>query len=133
MGDYLGDLTDELDCHTASEFGPKSYAYRRSDGVTKCKFKGIVKSLYSARKINMDSMLACITDPSHQEEVVGTKFQLDWFRRIQNRRETKMFKMVYDKRYIDHMIGALFLLGKTREFQLVVTNFGCCFIAAQMW
>ena len=43
LGDYLGDMTDELDGDTITEFasgGAENYGYRTAGGKTECKVRG---------------------------------------------------------------------------------------------
>ena len=59
MGDYLGDLTDELDGHHIVEFvsaGPKNYAYRLENGQCCCKVKGFTLNYTNSALINFDTM-----------------------------------------------------------------------------
>lgn len=112
LGSYLGDLTDELSSDGSryiTEFvstGPKSYCFRDNEGLVKCKFKGLSKSLFNLNVINFKSMLRCITegtvfggpnpdDPSGPQNLV---FKLDRFGRIKTDYTPKIFRMVYTKR-----------------------------------
>ena len=48
IGDYLGDMTDELDGDVIVEFvsgGPKNYAYQTERGKTECKVR-VLPSTY---------------------------------------------------------------------------------------
>ena len=59
IGDFLGDLTDELGGKHIVEFvsaRPKNYAYKLSDGTTYCKVKGFTLNHENAKKINFDTM-----------------------------------------------------------------------------
>ena len=59
VGDFLGDLTDELDGKHIVEFvsaGPKNYAYLLNDGDTQCKVKGFTLNHQNAKKINFRTM-----------------------------------------------------------------------------
>lgn len=95
--------------------GPKSYAYRDNYGHSTCKFKGVSKTLHNLNVVNFKSMLLCIekglvvdlddvrrrVDPEYK--VVGAEnlvFKLDRFGRIKTDYQAKVFRMVYDKRWI---------------------------------
>jgi hypothetical protein len=113
LGDYLGDLTDELDGHQIQEFvstGPKSYAYTclpfrdPRDGFLKrktvCKFKGVRKTLLNTRLINLKSMLQCIEDPTKKIDAENLQFKLNRHGQVLTRPQPKTFRMVYTKRWI---------------------------------
>ena len=123
VGPFLGELTDELskngDRHIR-EFvstGPKSYSFKDNFGSVSCRFKGIKKTLFNLQYVNLESMLECIeegvvrvidekTNDSRiisQHPVHGAKnmvFKLDKHGRIQTKHQNKVFRMVYDKRWI---------------------------------
>lgn len=108
LGDYLGDLTDELGgdgSRYITEFvstGPKSYSFRDNGGRVKCKFKGVTKTLYNINLVNFKSMLECV-EGGVVHRVVGAKnlvFEKDRFGRLKTNYVPKVFRMVYDKRWI---------------------------------
>lgn len=123
VGPYLGDLTNELGSDNTrwiTEFvstGPKSYSFCDNFGRVKCKFKGISKTLYNLKQVNLKSMVRCIQplvapddlksdEPPHKKrrveiEAQNLRFQLDQFGRIKADYEPKLFRTVYDKRWID--------------------------------
>lgn len=125
LGDYLGDLTYELgDPQTTwiQEFvstGPKSYAFRTNHHDVQCKVKGIRKTLYNLQCVNFVRMLECVEsmvanpnplphDDDDQEHPANSshaqpknlQFRLDRFGRVQTLYQCKVFRMVYDKRWI---------------------------------
>jgi hypothetical protein len=113
LGDYLGDLTDELNGREISEFvstGPKSYAYSclplrdPLDGFLKrktvCKFKGLRKTLCNTRLVNLKSMLQCIADPLKEIQAQNLQFKLNRHGQVQTLQQLKTFRMVYTKRCI---------------------------------
>ena len=89
-GPYLGDLTNELEeGRSITEFvstGPKSYAYRDNKGAQVIKFKGISKTLYNVSKINLETMVKCVSDASFRvSELDGPRnmrFHIDKFGRL---------------------------------------------------
>ena len=60
LGDYLGDLTDELDAGdyitTFISGGPKNYAYLTNNGKTQTKIRGITLNYAATKTINLDVM-----------------------------------------------------------------------------
>ena len=108
LGQFLGELTDELAPDGSvyiTEFvstGPKSYAYRTSEGHVICKFKGLSKTLYNLKYVNFESMLSCIQKGTVYS-ITGAKnliFKLNKYGHVQTLRQSKIFRMVYDKRWI---------------------------------
>lgn len=107
LGDFLGDLTDELggDRHIV-EFvstGPKSYSYRDNLGNVVCKFKGIRKNFESIQKVNLESMLECIEEGVVDPKIImvdNLVFKLNRLGQVETEYKSKTFKMVYTKRYI---------------------------------
>ena len=60
LGNYLGDLTDELNGDYITSFvsgGPKNYAYRTKSGKTDTKIRGITLDHTASGKLNHDTML----------------------------------------------------------------------------
>jgi len=110
IGSYLGDLTDELSkdgSRYITEFvstGPKSYSYRDNTGRIQIKLKGIAKSLINMEVVNFESMLSCIQEGIvNVKQIKGAKnliFRLDHHGHIQTGYQFKVFRMVYDKRWI---------------------------------
>ena len=64
-GDFLGELTDELDGEDIVSFvttGPKSYAYKTSSGKEVCKVKGMTLNYKTSNIINFDTLRKSITE-----------------------------------------------------------------------
>ena len=107
-GTYLGDLTNELeDGRHITEFvstGPKSYAYRDNKGAQVIKFKGISKTLYNVTKINLETMVKCVSNATFRVSAAdgprNMLFKIDKFGRVKTQFQLKTFRMVYTKRYI---------------------------------
>ena len=76
LGDYLGDLTDELDpgdyITTFISGGPKNYAYLTNNGKTETKIRSITLNYDATKKINMDVMRHLVDSyvNGHMEEKV---------------------------------------------------------------
>ena len=105
VGDYLGDLTDELGGggRYVKEFvstGPKSYCYRDNSDRCVFKFKGIMKTLHNLKEVNFESMLRCINEGCVLQGVKQLIFTRDRHGRIKTTTQPKNFRMVYDKRWI---------------------------------
>ena len=111
VGEYLGDLTDELNgSHVPEEAkvhiteftcaGPKSYAYKTSDNVVVVKAKGIKKTLKNVKSVNLRSMLKCIDHRDMHRRASNLVFQLDRVGRVRSHHTEKIFRCVFDKRYI---------------------------------
>ena len=63
LGNYLGDLTDELIRDYITSFvsgGPKNYAYRTKKGKTETKIRGITLDYAATRKLNHDVVRALV-------------------------------------------------------------------------
>jgi hypothetical protein len=110
LGDYLGELTDELEGDYITEFvstGPKSYAYMTNKGKEVCKVKGFTLNYTNSNIINFDSIKNMVTkymddrnNPCNKMSVKNpTKICRDpKKRKLYSREETKDMKMVYTKR-----------------------------------
>ncbi|KAK3751008.1 hypothetical protein QZH41_020166 [Actinostola sp. cb2023] len=105
LGDYLGDLTSELERpgDFIREFvstGPKSYAYVTDQGDKEVKCKGIPLNVTSSAVVNFKSMLRLVE--GMQEKYVVTepyRIQRDAKRRqLKTVQMSKDFRVVYDKR-----------------------------------
>ena len=114
-GDYLGDLTDELEpgdhITDFTSGGPKNYGYRTAGGKTECKVRGF--SLHHVRgnaQLNYDvlrrNVLEELTAPQAERRVVDvvnphffTRHPATKQLRIQPR--TKQYGLVFDKRVVN--------------------------------
>ena len=113
-GDYLGQLTNELDSGDyIEEFvttGPKSYAYRTKMGKTVCKCKGIRLNHSTKEVVNMDEMMRMVREDRERVVTVRCKNKIirDKCKSILiNREEKKDFRMVFTKRVIGDMYDTL--------------------------
>ena len=126
LGDYLGDLTSELECkdvgcksedcpgHSIVEFcssGPKSYAYRVDNGHEVCKVKGITLNYTNSQLINFQAIKDIVTGPNPAAKIVTSnpsKITRNKRRRlIYNRPEDKTYQMVFTKRVIQPDLNTL--------------------------
>ena len=104
LGDYLGDLTDELNGDTIEQFisaGPKQYAYRLAQsGGTVCKVRGFTLNFSASKKINFDSMKSLVMNEGPRRIVVqDDRIVRDMTKlEIHNKVGTKVYQQVFTKR-----------------------------------
>ena len=106
LGDYLGELTDELDRgEHIVEFmygGPKNYAYKTNTNRETCKVRGFTLNYTNSQLINFDSVKHIVADPKSGLNITITnpsKICREKRKRIiYNRKEEKTYQMVYTKR-----------------------------------
>ena len=110
LGNYLGDLTDELNGDYITSFvsgGPKNYAYRTKKGKTDTKIRGITLDYAATGKLNHDVVRAlvhlhtnCDTDA---KVTVDMPFKITRDKKEKNivtKRMKKDYRVVYNKRVI---------------------------------
>ena len=110
LGNYLGDLTDELNGDYITSFvsgGPKNYAYRTKNGKTDTKIRGITLDYAATGKLNHDVVRAlvhlhtnCNTDA---KVTVDIPFKITRDKKETNivtKRMRKDYRVVYNKRVI---------------------------------
>ena len=118
LGDYLGDLTDELDAGdyitTFISGGPKNYAYLTNNGKTETKIRGITLNYDASKKINMDVMRHLVDSRvnGHNEEkvTVVNPYKITRDKKEKNIVTNKMkkdYRIVYNKRVITENYGTL--------------------------
>ena len=118
LGDYLGDLTDELDAGdyitTFISGGPKNYAYTTNNGKTETKIRGITLNYDATKKINLDVMRHLVDSHvnCHTEEKVTVenphKITRDKKEKnIVTKKMKKDYRIVYNKRVITENYGTL--------------------------
>ena len=106
LGDHLGELTSEVpEGLHITEFvatGPKSYAYRLSNGDEVCHVRGFSLNFKNSQLINFESIKSIVTEGASSITVTNPrKITRDAKKHIiYNRVENKEFNMVYTKRYI---------------------------------
>ena len=118
LGDYLGDLTDELDrgdyITTFISGGPKNYAYITNNGKSQTKIQGITLDYAATKKINLDVMRHLVHSHvnCHTEEkvTVDMPFKITRDKKEKNivtKRMKKDYRIVYNKRVITENYGTL--------------------------
>ena len=118
LGDYLGDLTNELDpgdyITTFISGGPKNYAYITNNGKSETKIRGITLNYAATKKINLDVMCHLVDSHvnCHTEEkvTVDMPFKITRDKKEKNivtKRMKKDYRIVYNKRVITENYGTL--------------------------
>ena len=118
LGDYLGDLIDELDSGdyitTFISGGPKNYAYITNNGKTETKIRGITLNYNATKTINMDVMRHLVDSHvnGHTEEKVTVenpyKITRDKKERnIVTKKMKKDYRIVYNKRVVKENYGTV--------------------------
>ena len=110
LGNYLGDLTDELDGDHITTFvsgGPKNYAYHTAKGKSETKVRGITLNHTTQQKINPDVIRALVylhTKCDTEAKVtVNIPFKITRNKKEKNivtKKMTKDYRIVYYKRVI---------------------------------
>ena len=118
LGDYLGDLTDELDpgdyITTFISGGPKNYAYITNNGKSETKIRGITLDYAATKKLNLNVMRHLVHSHvnCHTEEkvTVDIPFKITRDKKKKNivtKRMKKDYRVVYNKRVITQDYGTL--------------------------
>ena len=118
LGDYLGDLTDELDAGdyitTFISGGPKNYAYITNNGKSETKIRGITLDYAATKKLNLDVMRHLVHSHvnCHTEEkvTVDIPFKITRDKKEKNivtKKMKKDYRVVYNKRVITGNYGTL--------------------------
>ena len=118
LGDYLGDLTDELDAGdyitTFISGGPKNYAYITNNGKSETKIRGITLDYAATKKLNLNVMRRLVHSHvnCHTEEkvTVDIPFKITRDKKEKNivtKRMKKDYRIVYNKRVITENYGTL--------------------------
>ena len=112
-GDFLGDMTDELDGDVITEFvsrGAKNYGYTTRQGKVVCKVRGFTLNVHGSAILNFhtmkDNILSELNSPQDSRRnlniVIPYHFQRDLEKKqIQVVPRVKQYGLVFDKRVID--------------------------------
>jgi len=114
LGEYLGDLTDEIDPKDGNyivEFvsaGPKNYAYKTDKGVTKCTIKGFTLNYITSLTLDFEK-IKDIVQNNQTEKVLVEQYQ---FKRTKTYQVTskpidKKYGFVYDKRILNQNLTTI--------------------------
>ena len=117
LGDYLGDLTDELDGDYITEFmsgGPKNYAYVTNNDKRVTKIRGITLDYATSKKLNFEvmcSLLHLYLNCGIQAKVtVDNPFKITRDKKkkkIATKRTKKDYQIVYNKRVVKENYGTV--------------------------
>ena len=125
-GVFLGQMTDELEGDSITEFGsagPKSYCYQTAKGKKECKNKGTKSSFEINQVLNCVSMMQHIekelSDPLEQRRLMEIEIKNHFV--TDNTRKTvsltdlvKVFGVNWDKRVVDRATGMTYPYGYVR-------------------
>ncbi|GFT14925.1 uncharacterized protein TNCV_3483701 [Trichonephila clavipes] len=108
------EFTDELNGGTITSFvtgGPKNYAYKLSDGSEVCKIRGFTLNFQNSLVLNYESVKELVSSMDASRFMTITnprKITRDKKKRkVENKIESKTYKMVYDKRVIQDDFSTL--------------------------
>ena len=117
LGDYLGDLTDELDGDYITTFisgGPKNYAYVTNNGKSVMKIRGITLDYAATKKLNPEVMrgLVHLYVGCHVQGKVTVDIPFKITRdkkkkKIITKRMKKDYRVVYNKRVVTDNYGTV--------------------------
>ena len=117
LGDYLGDLTDELNGDYITTFisgGPKNYAYVTNKGKAETKIRGITLDYATTGKLNpcvMRSLVHLHVNCHTEAKVtVDIPFKITRDKKEKNivtKRMKKDYRIVYNKRVITENYGTV--------------------------
>ena len=112
-GDFLGEMTDELDGDHIVEFvsgGAKNYGYQTAGGKFECKVRGFTLNVCGSRALNYSTMkeniLMELEDPAEEQRIIPVT-NPNHFQRNSTKKSIKLveqikrYKLVFDKRVID--------------------------------
>jgi len=108
-GNYLGDLTDELDGGSITIFasgGPKNYCYRyktkEGDVKSKAVLKGITQNYQSSMVLNADVVMEMVKTCSHEKVTVNVPYKIhrNKLGKVTTKAEAKDYRRVYTKRRV---------------------------------
>ena len=124
-GDFLGDMTDELDGDVITEFasgGAKNYGYQTRGGKVVCKVRGFTLNVRGSAILNFHTMKENILseldspqDARRNLNIVTHYFKRDLEKKqIQVVPRVKQYGLVFDKRVIDVTTRSSFPYGYER-------------------
>ncbi|XP_071037810.1 uncharacterized protein [Parasteatoda tepidariorum] len=113
LGNFLGEFTDELNGEVITTFvsgGPKNYAYQTSSGKTCCKVRGFTLNFRNSQKLNFHSIKKMVIGMSDEAILLHNPAKIcreKKKRKVINKPETRMYRIVYDKRVIQSDLTTL--------------------------
>ena len=109
IGDFLGEMTDELEGDVITEFisgGAKNYGYKTRGGKTECKVRGFTLNVRGKEVLNFETMkrniLSEIDDPQEERRVIRVNNPNHFQRNTTNKtiklvHQVKQYGLVFDK------------------------------------
>ena len=117
LGNYLGELTDELNGDYITTFisgGPKNYTYCTKNGKTDTKIRGITLDYTTLKKLNPDVVRALVhlhvNCKTEAKVTINIPFKITRDKKekdIITKKTKKDYRIVYDKRVITENYGTL--------------------------
>ena len=105
LGNYLGDLTDELEhgdfIQAFVSAGPKNYTYKTNQGKTVCKVRGITLHHNALKVVNHDTLQELVQSKEEKEELVRESHKSvrdTKTKQILSKPQVKRYPVVYNKR-----------------------------------
>ena len=111
LGDYLGDLTDELNGDYITTFlsgGPKNYGYVTNTGEDILKIRGITLTYDATKILNIDTMRDLVDSyvvdgDRHEKVTINIPYKITRDKKEKNivtKRTKKDYRVVYNKRVV---------------------------------
>ena len=113
IGDFLGDMTNELDGEVITEFvsgGAKNYGYTIQQGKVVCKVRGFTLNVRGTAVLNFqtmkDNILAELENPLDHRRLTNVVTPYYFQRNLEQKRDKvvpriKQYGLVFDKRVIN--------------------------------
>ena len=107
LGDYLGELTNELDeddyIITFVSGGPKNYSYQTKNGKTVCKVRGFTLNYRGSQNLNFAAMCSQICNPNGEPIYLENPHFIKRdakTKTIHTVKLKKKYNLIYDKRIV---------------------------------
>ena len=113
IGDFLGDMTDELEGDVITEFvsgGAKNYGYTTRAGKVACKVRGFTLNVRGSALLNFqtmkDNVLAELESPQASRRFIDVVTPYYFKRDVEKKQiqvvpRVKQYELVFDKRVVD--------------------------------
>ena len=125
-GDFLGDMTDELDGDVITEFvsgGAKNYGYQTRGGKVVCKVRGFTLNVRGSAILNFQTMkeniLSELDSPQDSRRNLNITTPYYFKRDLEQKQiqvvpRVKQYGLVFDKRVIDVVTRSSYPYGYER-------------------
>jgi len=113
IGEFLGDMTDELDGDVITEFvsgGAKNYGYQTRAGKVVCKVRGFMLNVRGSAVLNFDTMkdniLSGLETPQDSRRTLNIVTPYHFRRNLEQKQiqvvpRVRQYGLVFDKRVVD--------------------------------